>query len=291
MEKDVRLGDILIFEAGDDWVGRAIALLTQSSVSHSAMVFAQDQIVEMGSKGIGANRVAFGGDGRGAYLLRHRPIVAPEPLIAAAQRYLDQKMEYDFPALVLLAGLLIYRSVRPTPRWQRATDLIIDAACLALDKLLNLIIHKDTRQVMMCSQLVYQCYLDCGADYRISIPHGQTQDRVGNDASVVLAELAAQTNDALAPPIEAHAEVDEEALARELYEAIEEEKLANAMDISVDLSGTVSRAARFMDILERILEQLQLDIPLPSLFVTPADLHNNAENLENLGKVPVRRIR
>ena len=61
-------------------------------------------------------------------------------MIAAAKRYLDEDVPYDYPDLIFFAGVLIYRTVRPTPRWQKITDLIlmgmqteycIDATCKA----------------------------------------------------------------------------------------------------------------------------------------------------------------
>ena len=50
---------------------------------------------------------------------------------------------------------------------KQITDLILNMACRELDKLLNKVIHKGDVPVMVCSQLVYQCYADCGSGYRI----------------------------------------------------------------------------------------------------------------------------
>ncbi len=47
---------------------------------------------------------------------------------------------------------------------------VLNQACAELDKLLNILIHKkNPSPVMVCSQLVYQCYLDCGDDYKIKL--------------------------------------------------------------------------------------------------------------------------
>ena len=98
-------------------------------------------MIEMGGNGIqlsSCRETAHGGEK--AYLLRLSPEKDPAPLIAAAKRYLDEDVQYDYPDLIFFAGLLIYRTVRPTPRWQKITDLIlmgmqteycIDATCKA----------------------------------------------------------------------------------------------------------------------------------------------------------------
>jgi hypothetical protein len=51
---------------------------------------------------------------------------------------------------------------------------------------------------------------------------------------------------------------------------------------SAELTDTLSKARKFLDLLEKILETLGSHMPLPSLFVTPADLCYHAENLETL---------
>lgn len=73
-----------------------------------------------------------GVSGEKAYLLRLCPEKDPAPLVAAAKRYLDEDVQYDYPDLIFFAGLLIYRAVRPTPRWQKITDLILNMACFLI---------------------------------------------------------------------------------------------------------------------------------------------------------------
>ena len=109
-------GDVIIFEAGDSWLSKCIAKLTNSTVSHAAIRYSGDNMIEMGGNGIQLSRcreTAHGGEK--AYLLRLSPEKDPAPLIAAAKRYLDEDVQYDYPDLIFFAGLLIYRTVRPTP--------------------------------------------------------------------------------------------------------------------------------------------------------------------------------
>ena len=62
-------------------------------------------------------------------LLRLNPELPHKPLLDDATIYVDGEVGYDFPALILLAGLLIYRDIRPTPRWRKTTDPSIKEHC------------------------------------------------------------------------------------------------------------------------------------------------------------------
>ena len=280
---DMRSGDILIFEAGDDWIGKSIAKLTNSTVSHAAMRCADGTMVEMGLHGIAVSTCREAAEGDRAYLLRLDPERDPAPLLAAAKRYVDQGTKYDFPDLVLFAGLLIYRSIRPTPRWQKITDYILELACAEADKLLNRLINRGGGPAMVCSQLVYQIYQDCGAEYRIVLKDSLLQaDLAPAPGAVCLADLLADAaapdrSPAAAPP-PPEEEVDLEELARELYEALDQAPEEDMLDTGV-LTGTLDKAARFLDLLESILERAGVELPVRALFVAPSDLLEHAENL------------
>ena len=45
-------GDVIIFEAGDSWLSKCIAKLTNSTVSHAAIRYSGDKMIEMGRNGI-----------------------------------------------------------------------------------------------------------------------------------------------------------------------------------------------------------------------------------------------
>lgn len=301
----IKQGDVFIFEAGNDWVGKSIAFLTKSNVSHAAMVYRDNAIVEMGASGINVNPFRVDSSGSKVYHLRLQPEHDPSPLLKAADQYIQSEIKYDFSSLVLLAGLLIYRDVRPTPRWQKITDMIIGQACVALDKLLNRIIHKSNEKVMMCSQLVYQCYADCGKDYHIKLKNGLLETNeanvssdfqsISNDGTICIFDLLDNNMDRVANESNSLAavpeEMDVEQLAKELYESLEEaSEVENDLLLTAnDMVAIPAKAREFLNLLERILEKAAIDIPVASLFVTPADLLEHAENLEQLGVVQVLR--
>lgn len=296
---NLQSGDILIFEAGDNWLSKCIAKLTDSNVSHAAMCYQDGTIVEMGSHGIVCSTCKEAENGDNAYLLRLNPKQDAAPLLAAAKEYLDEKVSYDYPDLVFFAGLIIYRAVRSTKRWQKITDYILELACAELDKMINKLIHKDGKKAMVCSQLVYQIYLDCGKDYKIQIHDGllQTENMLSAPELICLADLAAESDSI---PVEntvvtesiASAEwkePDMDAVFRELYDALEENGQEDCeLCASNDLNGLIDKAGKFLDKMEEILDRAGIELPVRALFVAPSDLLK-ADNLDHKGTVQISR--
>ena len=192
--------------------------------------------------------------------MRLCPEKDPAPLVAAAKRYLDEDVQYDYPDLIFFAGLLIYRAVRPTPRWQKITDLILNMACRELDRLLNKVIHKGNVPVMVCSQLVYQCYADCGTDYRIILKDGFLETGLPGTIRLEFSSALNEPSDDL------------------------------ALLGSGELRNTVNLAADFLDLVEQVLKHSGIDIPVPALFVAPSDLLCHAVNLQQYGTAMISRI-
>lgn len=294
---NLKSGDILVFEAGDNWLSKCIAKLTNSNVSHAAMYYQDETMVEMSSKGIVCSTCKEAAEGSNAYLLRLTPEQDAAPLLAAAKEYLDEGVYYDYPDLVFFAGLIIYRAVRSTKRWQKITDYILELACVELDKMLNKLIHKDGKKAMVCSQLVYQIYQDCGEDYKIQIHDGLLQEGNMLSEQVCLAELAAKSD---AVPADNSVtqdrlvsgefpEPDKEAIFKEFYGAMEESEQGDCeLCASNDLSSLVDKAKKFLDKVEELLERAGVELPVYALFVAPSDLLK-ADNLDNKGTVQITR--
>lgn len=301
----LKAGDILVFKAGDDWVGKAIAWLTESDVSHAAMMLNGTQMVEMSANGIYVgNAEAVEGDH--AILLRLSPEKDAAPLTDAAQRYIDCKTRYDFPALVYLAGLIIYRRIRPTMKYVVITDLILREACVILDKLIQSVILKNPDKAMVCSQLVYQVYEDCGKEYHINIKNGLLQagkDSDQSDGCICLADLAADApgldqaaflNNSITETDSKGSDsavmTDVETLARQLYQALTEEEPEDGMEFdAADLGNLPSWARCMLEKLEEFLEKSKSNLPIDALFISPADLAYQSTNLDTVGKMNIVR--
>lgn len=291
--KELKPGDVIIFKAGDNWISKSIAFLTDSDVSHSAIMLENMMMAEMGSGGISVGQVEPQ-EGSGAIVLRLSPEKDPSPLVAATQKYVDCQTRYDFPALVLLAGLIIYRNIRPTPKMVEITDILIRAACSAIDRLIQLA-QKNPNKAMVCSQLVYQVYSDCGKEYRIRIKNGQFQAMPGNDEFICLADLAGRNQLDGAAPMTTNAasmpELNEQQIAEKLFSALEEQD--EPMDFALcdsNLGALPEWCGHFLNRLEEFLEVTHCELPIDALFITPADIAYHADNLLQVEEIELKRI-
>lgn len=301
MEK-LKCGDILVFKAGNNWLSKTIAWLTDSDVSHAAMMLDDRRMVEMTASGIYAGGVeALEGDD--AILLRLSPERDTQPLAEAVQRYIDCKTRYDFPALVYLAGLIVYHRIRPTEKYVAITDLILRGACVALDQLIQSVVLKNPDKAMVCSQLVYQVYEDCGKEYHIGIEGGLLQadkDSDRSDGCICLADLiwgapdldlasGVSVRDYETPENFLIPDVDE--LAKKLYLAMTEQETEDSMDFTMaDLGSLPSWAKLMLEKLEEFLEKSQSNLTIDALFISPADLAYKSTNLDTVGWLDISRL-
>jgi len=282
-------GDILVFKADEHWISKAIALLTNSDVSHSAMMYSEGQLVEMGLSGIGVNRVTVETEGRKTYVMRLDPGNSTNPLLEAAKVYIDADTVYNIPALAMIGGIVIYRYIRPTPKYVHVIDLVIRAACIAVNKLIEEI--RGTGKTMTCSQLVYQIYFDCGKDYYIKLIDPLVKKNADMaDGLICFADMIEDIEVPL-EQVEFDNELEElhddpEELAHQLYLAAIE-----AQEVEVDMlasPASINKAAKsakkLLDLLEELLAQCDSKLPLNSLFVAPSDLLK-AKNLKQAGIV------
>jgi len=164
-----------------------------------------------------------------------------------------------------------------------------------LDHLIQSVILKNPGPAMVCSQLVYQIYEECGSDYHLKIESGLFQavnDTDMADGYICLADLADTASDYdFAAFANDSAPVDEAELARELYHALTEPETSGVMETAaVDLGALPSWTKRFLEKLEEFLEKSESNIPLNALFVTPADLAYKTTNLTTVTKLDIKRV-
>lgn len=292
MDKIYQNGDILVFKAGGHWLSQCIALLTHSDVSHAAMIYQDNTLVEMELPGV-QTTIMEAEPGDTAYLLRLQPHMDPQPLIDAAAVYLEAKTRYDLPALVILAGMLIYRDIRPTPKFSAIADLILKTAAKLLDEVIQKVILDKPDKAMVCSQLVYQIYADCDKPYHIKIDHGILGAAEKDDIRLIdmihshsirdYSELS--ENQALTEPI-----TDEYAkeLANRLCEVIKKQETEEvSAPTFTDINTLATSSKIFIEKLEKFLEKIQANIPMDSLFVMPCDLAYHSKNLTKIAELNI----
>lgn len=306
MSTKLNKGDIIIFKAGNDWLSKSIAWLTNSDVSHAAMVYSENSIIEVGGKGIGIHKVNIS-NGQEAYVMRLQPNVDSAPLIHSADKYFKNQIQYDFPALFLLAGLLVRKKMTPTAKLISITNRILSSVCLELDKYIQKAVLHHQERAMVCSQLVYQIFYDCGGKYRIQINENNKFRLMdaSNSATVCLQDLAENLTDKsniiadIQPSeklqLEQDNSIDDEDI-KELYTTLCESKEI-VPTIGKDFTNSIPNlqdssyyARIFIDKTKKIMSLLGSNLPIDAMFVTPADFVYHASNLKKQGMIELKRI-
>lgn len=314
MKQTLTKGDIIIFKAENDWLSKAIAWFTKSDVSHAAMAYSEDSIVEVGANGISIHKVDIS-DGQDIYVMELASKPDSAPLINAANNYLNAKVRYDFPALFILAGLLIYRRIIPTKKLCHITNQILSSSALMLDEMIQHAILHHPDRAMVCSQLVYQIFYDCGGEYRIQIVNDYSKNSFISESasdSIRLYDLLPKAknssnsfqeemfcNERISSTTTTHRLTHDEMndLAKELYTALcetEQQKCENLSYLSEsktsDITSTLSSAEHFLSKLEYFFKVINCDMPLDAMFVTPGDIVYHAANLKQVGTLSLKRI-
>lgn len=311
MKQTLTKGDVIIFKAENDWLSKAIAWFTQSDVCHAAMAYSENSIVEVGASGIGVHKVEIT-DGDNVYVMRLVSEPNPEPLIASADAYINAKVRYDFPKLFILAGAIIYRRIIPTTDVLHVSNEILTVCTFMLDEMIQHALLHHTDQAMVCSELVYRIFYDCGGEYEIQIVDGClwnghiTEDIV--DSIRLYDHLSAKninTNsftDDLTLPEKEHTSSfpspeETEYLAEKLYTALcqseiqlQENQSIKNKAAALNLSSTLSKAENFISKLKYFLDLVKCDLPIEAMFITPGDLVYHAENLKKQGSLYLERI-
>lgn len=299
--EEILPGDIVVFKVGEhDLLGEIIGYLTNSRVSHAGMIVPAQtgdggidkRIIDAGDKGIRTypfyDCPCDAQEANTLYILRHPQHHSIHPVIKKAQGYLDAKMGYNMPALFLLAGLLVYRKIPMAKESYPYIGAVLRLACKTIDRWIQ---KGDPERAMVCSQFVYHCYHSCGEKFAITITNGVLQAH-NQAAGTRLADLCnpfhpENGKDLLEPlPEMDNMELDEAfftGMQRTLMAAAQPNADALPLDPP---SAFVKRVSEFDKKAQALAAQLQM--PLDALFITPADLLLNAENLSLQGTMHVK---
>lgn len=154
-------GDVLLYN-GTGILSDAIMFFTGSDVSHAALYLGGDAeglIGEAVDAGVirDTREQSFPGHN---WVVVHRLRGARDmaPVLERGNYYLDKRLQYAYPQLVLLAMLLLVKRVRPSGTFGRMVQAVAVAAAEALDRFIE-----SGRDLMICSEFVYRAYDEAGA--------------------------------------------------------------------------------------------------------------------------------
>lgn len=152
-------GDVFLFEHDDSCISRLICKLSHSPISHAAMYFENEMIIEEGLPQIGTRPITKLGD-RAVHVRRYRRWdKSGEKLLQVARRHLEAETPYSMGNLVTVGILLVFNSWKPGARW--AVKQALSAVCILLAKAIDKKkLHG--KKGATCSQLVYEMYEEAG---------------------------------------------------------------------------------------------------------------------------------
>lgn len=169
-KKDLLAGDVLLFPPHkNDFIAQAIAFLTDGEVNHAALCYPSDgklMIAESILKD-GLVLTPFAEHIEPDYpisICRMKRCSDLNPVLGAAQKYLDEKNAYPNFNLGLLGALLLFKKFAPAT-WKNKT--IYRFALLISYELMREVrnFKHANKHPMSCSQFVAQCFTDAGKEY------------------------------------------------------------------------------------------------------------------------------
>lgn len=158
--EDLRVGDIMVFPAPEgSKLSQVIALLTDSSVSHAALMY------KTGSEFLLAESTIGG--------IRSTPLPHEEPyvrryhlsteelnkLLNSIEHYIQDETDYAYIDLVLLGILLVYKKFSKKTLTNKIFYTFLEHVARLLAETINNLLSKG-KIPMVCSQYVAQCFLD-----------------------------------------------------------------------------------------------------------------------------------
>lgn len=189
----LKAGDIMSFDGERDENGKLdplshlIMILTDSEVSHGGLYIQEDPpaMADAALSGLHAHLVADKGNPlRPVHICRLKMADQLDltPVIEAAEKYLKDDLVYPMPDLILLGMILVYKNVSHVSLKQK---VIIGLLKIITAKIKSILEDKkyEGKHPMICSEFVYQCYLDASkkdprlklilknADLQLSLRH------------------------------------------------------------------------------------------------------------------------
>lgn len=325
---DLRPGDILAFsgEGEDSILTKMILIFTNSWVSHGAMFYQHgpiEALADAGVSGIHCHKVTSDPKDRVAYVSRlvkkskiggkncfysDKDLV---PVLNAARGYVEQDLTYPFADLAFLAMILLFKNHSKAGIPQ--TIIIGLLKCLSAE--LKKFLDEKYRHnyTMVCSSLVYQCYLDASKNNRqLKLKlNGDADLRCRTTKKAILNGKRKKVNTLLDLYAEHAAEYDyntesflsgeNDADSSKTLEDWGKEVLECSGGRRVqllkgnELSSAIEKLLKvLMEVLGNpftTIEKMIKDaVAMQAMFVTPNDLCFNIENTKKIGRVHLERI-
>ncbi|MCX7922577.1 MAG: hypothetical protein N3B21_11310 [Clostridia bacterium] len=302
----LKQGDILLFSTYDDWESKLISLITNSSVSHSAMsYFDYNQIVEETPPCAQINPIKDRIAGRTITVMRLNSNVGDmTKVLDIAKDCVDKQEPYPEVNLALVGIYILFKKSMISAPLQ---NLLCTLMKIVINKLIELIdsgIYKNSHP-MVCSQFVYHCYENAGDSYKLILKDKEYINSLLKSVSQFLDDNMIDIKPKLINNFHMQSEdssynsVDLQKLCEDIYNELAKEESNSDHVLSEEFAVTIHKFClavnKFIsgkDTEASLLhnaENYLVTSPVISMiameeaFVTPKDLLSNCVNLYKVG--------
>lgn len=312
-KEELVTGDILLFSyVKDDLESKLIALLSQSDVSHAAMVYEDTtKIIEEVPDYATINELQERIIDRTITVMRLKGIKEGSKVTDIAKKYVDKNTPYAMMSLPFIGVYLLCKDITCDIRFQKFICKIVK---LGLEGLIGMIYREDIGGTlpMVCSQYVYHCYKEAGQDYEIQL--NTNQNSVLNRVKKILQTDRWTKDGTLQQLSESYFSKNNQKIETDKIECINEElykELADIMKqtkvnqielqqlnkddeledefvictytICKTLCDLINKQYNLMTSQDSPCQVVETIQALSEYFITPGDLKSNTKNLECLG--------
>ena len=291
--------DVLLFSPEKkSFISWAITFLTDAPVSHAAIYFnaMPATIIEETPPQVSLNPAERRFKGRTIHVYRHTTEASLNPVIAAAQRHLNNNEPYDNPGLYMVGLLLMYKTFSMTSRKQQIIIRILEKLTATLNHYIQQ--HQTPgKHPMVCSQFVAQCFDDAGNNFRLQFRHavhldsaiGETLVEEAIDRGTQKQPVFTQQDLAAATPETASDEVLCEALYKSFMEDASQptSTMTDALAEAIYHFSSAHAALLNIDTVTKFFNPLTALQANNNMFVSPGDLMRHCSNLTPIGIVMI----
>lgn len=321
--ENLRVGDILVFPAPEgSKLSQAIALLTDSSVSHAALMYKIEDELLIAESTLEGIRLTPLPDEMPFIRRYHLNAEELNKLLNSIEYYIQDKTDYAYIDLVLLGILLVYKKFSKKTLTNKIFYTFLEYIARLLAETVNNLLSKG-KNPMVCSQYVAQCYLDaeCPLKFNKMVVDWDYSTKLlkrtrGNDRIsliTLLGDAPYLSNTRVESNVNMLNMSEESEIFNNFIHLIKSEKNAGIkkgvrkeqhVEISeqpsmcgseiLDLSDLVAPAREIANSLNLILTDKSVVNKIHPMngsyekevfFVTPADLYLNCSNVEPIGQL------
>ncbi len=305
---DLHQGDVMVFSPDEeDTLSRAIAWVTDSTVSHAAMVYySNDEIAEETLHGLVVTPTKARVESqRMATVLRLKSEIQDldmKKVVDVAAKYVNNDEPYATADLLFLAIYFLFKKCSQDTKVNKALAKIIKLAMMALIEMTDEKLYPG-KDPMQCSQFVYHCYREAGPEYRIILKKEQDvkkynllqlvkEQTSGRNLSYKkikkdLIKEVRRERKGVQGPISNKVNVDAaQKAAKELLEALQSnnmQEVVQPIQLDKEFMNLVQKFCILLTKSDNLAEAIEKLVNLEEFFVSPGDLLSRTENLEEIG--------